>query len=270
MKKKYLTMPKVSIVTICYNAQKDLKKTIESVKSLDYSNIEYIVIDGGSCDGTKDVLVQNQQWISEWVSEKDNGIYDAMNKGILRCSGEWIIFMNAGDVFHNRMVLQDVFSSHYNDNVGIIYGDVNLIFPNIGSILKCFKEINSNDLPFEICHQGVFTRTNFLKKELYDTSFKIMADLDSFSKIFKSNLSFSYVPVIIADFDIVGGVSSTKPLLSHKEMMRLKCVSPGTLEWSFSLFRACYKWLLLKCLPKSFYNNLRYRKLIKMRGYEEL
>ena len=120
MEKKQLIYPKISVVTICFNAQEDLLKTIDSVKSLEYSNLEYIIVDGGSSDNTKSIIAQHQQFVSKWVSEPDNGIYDAMNKGILMCTGEWVIFMNAGDVFHSKIVLNEVFSTSFKDRSGVI------------------------------------------------------------------------------------------------------------------------------------------------------
>lgn len=270
MEKKQLIYPKISVVTICFNAQEDLLKTIDSVKSLEYSNLEYIIVDGGSSDNTKSIIAQHQQFVSKWVSEPDNGIYDAMNKGILMCTGEWVIFMNAGDVFHSKIVLNEVFSTSFKDRIGVIYGDVNLIFPKIGTIRKTFKGIKSSNVPLEICHQGVFTKTDLLKKSLYNTGFKIMADLNSFIEIYSNNFTFYYVPQIIADFDIVGGVSSTKPFLSHIEMMRLKKLSPLNVGWYLSLFHAIFKWLCLKLLPQSIYNKFRYNKLLNMNGYEKV
>lgn len=91
--------PKVSVVTICYNSVQFIEKTIQSVLSQTYPNIEYIVIDGGSTDGTKEIIEKYSSRISYWCSEKDRGIYDAMNKGIRKATGEWINFMNSGDCF---------------------------------------------------------------------------------------------------------------------------------------------------------------------------
>ena len=89
----------VTVVTVTYNAQDYLEKTIQSIISQSYSDIEYIIIDGGSTDGTLDIIKKYEKNITYWVSESDNGIYDAMNKGIKKASGEWINFMNAGDGF---------------------------------------------------------------------------------------------------------------------------------------------------------------------------
>lgn len=109
--------PLVSIVTVCYNAADMLSKTIESVSAQSYENIEYIIIDGASTDGTKQIIQNNIEHIDKFISEKDNGIYDAMNKGTANSSGEWIIFMNAGDTFYDRDTIKDLFSSPIPESV---------------------------------------------------------------------------------------------------------------------------------------------------------
>lgn len=114
----------VSIITICYNNAEGLKKTINSVISQTYTNIEYIVIDGGSKDNTLDIIKQNENHISYWVSEPDKGIYDAMNKGIKAATGEWVIMMNSGDIFANENVLKSIFSKEIPDTKTFLYSDI--------------------------------------------------------------------------------------------------------------------------------------------------
>ena len=115
-------IPKISIVTISYNIVSSIEKTILSVISQTYSNIEYIVIDGGSTDGTVDIIKKYSNKISYWVSERDKGIYDAMNKGIEAATGDWINFMNAGDLFFHNNVISEIIP-FLDNNVDIIYGD---------------------------------------------------------------------------------------------------------------------------------------------------
>ena len=101
--------PKVSIITVCFNAKEMLITTLEDIRKQKYDNLEYIVVDGKSSDGTLDLLNNYQDIISKIVSEPDKGIYDAMNKGINIATGEWVIFMNAGDTFANENILTRVF-----------------------------------------------------------------------------------------------------------------------------------------------------------------
>lgn len=119
---------KITIVTICYNCKADLESTIRSVAAQTYPNKEYIVVDGGSTDGTKALLEQYRDAIDLCISEPDDGIYDALNKGIRRATGEWIICMNAGDVFCSDDVLSKVFSLPIPDTKSFIYSDFLLAY----------------------------------------------------------------------------------------------------------------------------------------------
>ncbi|WP_455673672.1 glycosyltransferase family 2 protein [Phocaeicola sp.] len=115
--------PLLSIVTVCYNSIAEIEKTILSVINQTYPNIEYIIIDGGSTDGTVNLIKKYANKITCWVSEPDNGIYDAMNKGIHIAKGEWINFMNSGDVFVDCNVLENVFLNKYDFNITFLYSD---------------------------------------------------------------------------------------------------------------------------------------------------
>ena len=126
---------KISIITICYNCREDLEQTIQSVIAQSYANKEYIVVDGGSTDGTADVLASYRQHIDILISERDNGIYDALNKGIRLASGEWIICMNAGDVFDDKDVLSNLFQSPIPSDKSFLYSDFNLLHDD-GTIEK--------------------------------------------------------------------------------------------------------------------------------------
>lgn len=118
-----MNTPTISIITICYNAADDLAKTAESVRGQAFKDYEYIVVDGGSRDNTLDVIKQNEDVITKWVSEPDRGIYDAMNKGIRMANGEWLIMMNAGDVFANEAVLSRVFERPIPKDKAFLYGN---------------------------------------------------------------------------------------------------------------------------------------------------
>ena len=115
----------ISIVTVSYNAVLTIEQTILSVINQTYPNVEYIIIDGGSTDGTVDIIKKYEDKIAYWVSEPDKGIYDAMNKGVVVATGEWINFMNAGDIFTDGDVIDKLFHQNIIINrVGIVFGDV--------------------------------------------------------------------------------------------------------------------------------------------------
>jgi glycosyltransferase involved in cell wall biosynthesis len=103
--------PLVTVITVCFNCKSDIEKTIKSVLEQTYDNIEYLIIDGGSTDGTVDVIKTYSDRLAYWVSEPDRGIYDAMNKGLQKAAGEWVNFMNVGDLFVDEMVATDLFLS---------------------------------------------------------------------------------------------------------------------------------------------------------------
>lgn len=115
--------PKVSIITVVYNDVHNISRTVESIIGQSYSNLEYIVIDGDSVDGTKDVVKTYLSSIDVYISEDDNGIYDAMNKGVSLSSGDWILFMNSGDVFYNGDVVSNIFCASIPLASSLIYGD---------------------------------------------------------------------------------------------------------------------------------------------------
>ena len=117
-------MPLVSVVTVSYNAVDCIERTMQSVFGQTYANIEYIVIDGGSNDGTVGIIQKYASRIDYWISEKDRGIYDAMNKGIRQARGEWISFINCGDEYCGSNVLEEVFHSAIENRTGVIYGNI--------------------------------------------------------------------------------------------------------------------------------------------------
>lgn len=201
-------MPKLSIITINLNNQEGLKKTIQSVVSQSHKDFEYLVIDGGSTDGSVDVIKQYENHIGYWVSEKDKGIYNAMNKGILKAQGEYLLFLNSGDYLYNSDVLKNVFDFNYNHD--IIYGDLFFLLVDTQSynvIIRQEDFINkSYFLTCSLPHPCSFIKKElFLLIGLYDESFKIAADYDFFiNAIVNHKVSFKRVPTVISVFNNQG------------------------------------------------------------------
>lgn len=212
-----MIQPKISVVTVCYNAINDIEKTILSVINQTYSNIEYIIIDGGSTDGTMDIVNKYKDKIDVIVSEPDKGIYDAMNKGIDRATGDWINFMNAGDCFFNNVALENVFPRNYESvNFDILYGYQVHSFP-YGKFVRKRLPLKDFDSYMPIGHPASFVRAELLKKEHFDCSFRIAADYNFFFKAYKSGKKFKALDVIISDFESAGGVSSLATFKTIKE-----------------------------------------------------
>lgn len=201
-------MVKVSIITVCFNAEKTLESTMRSILEQDYKDFEYIIIDGGSTDGTIDIINRYKDRLAYWISEPDNGIYDAMNKGLRHVTGSWVNFMNAGDSFICKDVLSNIFALTIPANMNVIYGATlskyqwgnYIISPDTIDSLKC-------SMPF--CHQSSFVRAEILTEFQFDISLKISADFKLFNLIYgKYPNSFHRYDGIIAIFDAQEGVSS--------------------------------------------------------------
>lgn len=241
--------PKITIITVSYNVVEEIESTIQSVINQSYDNIEYIIIDGGSKDGTVDIIKKYDDELTYWVSEPDGGIYYGMNKGIQKSNGDWLCFMNAGDRFADNDVLKCIFKSDLIfENTDVIFGDVILEYNPYGRVLKRHNELYGEQQSLGICHQSSFTKGEILRKTLYDTSFRIFADINTFHEIWKQGGHFQYVPIIIAVFEGFNGVSSTKPWLSFKESNRI-----SNLEW-YTSFNWWYR--AIKIMIKTFFGML--------------
>jgi glycosyltransferase involved in cell wall biosynthesis len=200
-------MIKLSIITINYNNINGLQKTIESVLNQTYTNYEYIIIDGGSSDGDKEIIEKYSDKISYWVSEKDKGIYNAMNKGIKQARGEYCLFLNSGDYFVNENVLQKFLNNTNKED--LLYGDV---ITDKG-LISYNKKLTFVDLFLgTICHQAVFIKTILFKKYgLYDESLTIVADWSFFLKVILiEKCSYKYINEILCKYDYNGISSNPK------------------------------------------------------------
>jgi|APSaa5957512535_1039671.scaffolds.fasta_scaffold75386_1 glycosyltransferase involved in cell wall biosynthesis len=204
LKKSFDDKPLVSIVTVVYNGEVFLEKTIQSVINQSYSNIEYIIIDGGSTDETVDIIKKYEDRIDYWVSEIDSGIYDAMNKGIDLASGDWINFMNAGDSFVGCNVLLNLNYFLSDINYDIIYGDVNIIDTNNSkNLYHRISHIIDKSFLMEgtICHQSIFFRKIlFDMYEKHDLSYKIVGDFERLVCFFKKGVKFKHSNMVICNY----------------------------------------------------------------------
>lgn len=204
-------MPKISIITINYNNYLGLQKTVESVTSQTWQEFEYIVIDGGSTDGSADFIESQSETIDYWVSEPDKGIYNAMNKGIAKASGDYLLFLNSGDVLYNDNVLLETKKSLLLD-MDIVYGDLWII----GEQGKGFRNRYPDFIDFPFLKQTSLGHpSTFMKKELfytyglYRTDLKIVSDWAFFVKVFcRHKVSHIKIDHIIATF-YEGGLSTS-------------------------------------------------------------
>lgn len=195
---------KISIITVCFNAASSIEETIKSVINQTYNNIEYIIIDGGSKDGTLDIIDKYSKYVTHLVSEPDKGIYDAMNKGIELATGRYVNFMNAGDVFSSDSIISKI---EFN-NAAVIYGNVIKDLQDYRLTING-KPINTIKQRLPFCHQSSFTKTELLKNDKFNLQYKIAADYNFFYRLYKAQYSFSYQDIDISIFEGISGISST-------------------------------------------------------------
>ena len=214
---------KVSVITVCFNAIRGIEKTIQSVLSQSYPEIEYIVIDGGSNDGTVDVIRKYSESLFYFVSEPDNGIYDAMNKGVKVATGEWINFMNAGDCFFNNRSVEQVFENEILSSVDVVYGFQVHVF-SFGRYVRKRLSLSNFHAGMPFGHEASFVRSEIMKSHDFCTSFKILADYNFFYQLYVKGGSFHFVNVIVTIYDNIEGASSSdkNALLILDEFAKIK------------------------------------------------
>lgn len=221
---------KYSIITINYNNRIGLERTIQSVLCQTYDNYEYIVIDGASTDGSVEIIKKYESKLAYWVSEKDNGIYHAMNKGICHSLGDYCVFMNSGDVFYSDDVLAQVANLGYEEKIivgNVVSGD-GVVIPTRPSRDFSLYHLYSASIP----HQASFICTELLKKYPYDENLKIVSDWKFFLQtLILDNCTLRYIDTIIAEYDLTG-ISSLNSdiMLSEKRMVLSSLILPRILS----------------------------------------
>ncbi len=210
--------PLVTIVTVVYNGVKELGRTIQSIKNQTYPHIEYIVIDGNSNDGTVDIIKEYSDAISYWISEKDNGVYYAMNKAIDKSSGKWLNFMNAGDTFIDNNVISS-FVANINEQTDIYYGSRFIQNGDTKTLEETSKLVKFYSMmPFG--HQSAFINAKLLKRYNFNTSYQLSADYDFFIKCYHNKYIFENLHFPICYF-YTGGLSEKMKLTSLIESLKI-------------------------------------------------
>lgn len=209
---------KLSIVTITYNNLAGLRLTKESLQKQSYKAFEWIVIDGGSTDGSKEYLEALDWQHGYWCSEPDKGVYDAMNKGIAKASGDYLLFMNAGDAIHASTTLEMALQYEFSED--IVYGDAMFLCAK-GPMRVMYDDVMTLKrlYDYSINHQSTFIRTSLLKEKNYDLTYKVAADAKRFVELFLEGRSFRHIPLVISDYD-TSGISSVSKDLTDEERAR--------------------------------------------------
>jgi glycosyltransferase involved in cell wall biosynthesis len=208
--------PLVSVITVVYNGAGHLARTIHAVAEQSYPNVEHIVIDGGSTDGSVDIIRANDATIGYWISEPDNGIYDAMNKGIgfVTDPASYILFANSDDRLHSPTAITDAMSPGNGED--LIYGRMMLGDGNISAVIG--HAVTRNDLARQtICHPSTFVRREvFDRVGKFDTSYRVAADYDHIVRCFLKPVTTRFIETVVSDMSM-GGTSEANFMESCRE-----------------------------------------------------
>lgn len=240
-------MDKVFVITVCRNAGDLLEPSMLSVLNQMYANLSYIIVDGGSIDGSIDVIQKYKDQLAAWVSEPDKGIYDAMNKGVnlaksLLKEGEtaWVNFMNAGDCFTDANVVNDLINHSVRDYVKVIVGNWNECYSDriVHKKVECIDYLPSW-MPF--CHQATFVK---LEECIFDTSYKIAADYNLFYQLYEKYGSDAFLPFDrqVADFLMEGSTTYNNLMLTAREGLRIRSRHKNVFWWKLWVKYQLAKW----------------------------
>jgi glycosyltransferase involved in cell wall biosynthesis len=192
--------PRVSVITVLYNSASTIERTVKSVLEQSYSNIEFIVIDGKSNDGSVEILNRYRDHFDVLISEPDKGIYDAMNKGINLATGDWICFMNSNDYFFDRKVVEEIIG-RCSGSAGIVYGYC--IDPDTG---KEIKPLSLDDFwrRIPLNHQSAFVKSMYYREHPYDLRYRISSVYDFFYYWYCKGVKFEYIDIPVAVYNMKG------------------------------------------------------------------
>ena len=243
-----------TVITVVRNAESLVSGTLHSILDQTYSNFELIIVDGGSTDSTLNKvneILSSTSVTTKVISEPDDGIYDAMNKGIKVASGSYTIFINAGDSLCSNDTLLNVAARvHQNQACDVYFGDSFVSFGEFKNFLKAGK-VENLKFGMQFSHQAVFVATSLLKQHLFNTNFRIASDFDFLLSLLKYGHSFLYLQMPVA-ITLHGGISDAKRLHTYYEYLKivnqhefnLKSSSIIALKMFFDLFKKLIKFFI--------------------------
>jgi len=237
--------PKLSVITIVYNNAKDIERTMRSVMNQTYANIEYIIIDGASTDGTLAIIQKYKDKITKVISEKDNGIYDAMNKGMGIATGDYLLFMNSGDEIYDSATVSKIFAA--SPGADIYYGETEMYGEGWISLGQrrhhAPDSFNWRSFKYgmSISHQAIYVKRSLAVP--YDLQYKYSADIDWIIKVAKNSSSIVNTHGYVAKY-LVGGISKQKHMASLKERFRIFTKHYGLIPNLVNHFRIALNLML--------------------------
>ena len=236
--------PRLSVITIVYNNVRDIERTLQSVLNQTYSNIEYLVIDGASTDGTLDILKRYESKLTKLISEPDQGIYDAMNKGLALATGDYVLFMNSGDEIYAPQTVEQVFAAA--DDADIYYGETEMYDENWQSLGRRRHQVpevfnwKSFRLGMNVSHQAIYIKRSLT--EPYDLKYQLSSDIDWVIKAAKKARKTIKVSGYVAKY-LVGGMSKKRHRQSLKERFSIFSKHYGFIPNVFNHLIIAFKWL---------------------------
>jgi glycosyltransferase involved in cell wall biosynthesis len=224
-----MNRPKISVIIPTFNSRRTLEAAIRSVSNQTFSVHELLVIDGGSSDGTLDVIKANEKNITYWISQKDKGVYDAINKGILRATGEWIYVLGSDDTLASADVLESA-ASQISDSISLLFGSIR----NLNIKHRLIPEVHMSSmgsglyLRNTLHQQSAFYRKSLFEKEMFDSALKVLADYDFHLLLFKQKVAYKSVDLMVAECE-ASGLSKQFTSSLYVEEFRLKRKRMGLL-----------------------------------------
>lgn len=223
----------ISVITVCYNAAKELRHTLQSVTGQTYPHIQYIVVDGASTDGSLELIKEYQTDIDLLISEPDSGIYDAMNKGIKVATGDYLCFMNAGDTFHSPTTLADLFAQIHRPLPDVIYGETNIVDES-RRFLRPRRLKTPNQLTYQsflsgmvVCHQSFYPRRALVP--YYNLTYRFSSDFDWCLNILAKATQTYNSQMVLTDY-LAEGTTTRNHRASLKERFRIMTHHYGWLK----------------------------------------
>jgi glycosyltransferase involved in cell wall biosynthesis len=208
--------PVLSVITVVYNNAEDIERTILSVLNQTYSHIEYIIMDGDSTDGTKEIISRYEDRVAKFISQKDNGIYDAMNKGLALATGDYVLFMNSGDEIYDSHTVEKVFKA--GQDADIYYGETEM-YDKTGKSLGKRRHVAPKEFTWEsfkygmsVSHQAIYIRRSII--EPFDLNYRLSSDIDWIIRAAKNANKIVNVRMFVAKY-LVGGMSKKR----HRESL---------------------------------------------------
>jgi len=246
---------KVSIITVCFNSAKTIEQTIKSVLSQTYNNIEYIIIDGCSTDGTLDIIKKYKDDISYWVSEPDNGIYDAMNKGLAKATGDVIGIINSDD-WYDAETVANVVETFLTSDCDFVHGDIIRVYEDTNLQVRCKPSSISKRW-----HKTAFYHpTWFIRKKIYEeygffrTEFLICGDYELLLRLYKNNVKMCYVENNLAYYRM-DGFSNKQTFIGYQEIRKI------SVEYGYSKAKA-FLWYYYRVNIRKIYNVVSKSRLL--------